>query len=263
MGDIFGDISEEEAVTVEEVIVRRRPMPDKKRTFSTLKLPNIMSIERNSFNPKAFNQAARVGYKDFNTTQNARAVKLLNPENCFRWRFKKWPAGNILTDSDGRPQYESNARLVEWEDGSKTIHIGEEAFIVSEQSIQNNLFEENSHDLHVFHGPVTKRLICTPKNLDTTSHEMLKRSQYSKYAPTSRTLLITPEEQVESKQMYELEMEQRKRQAMKERRRLEPGAEAEITAAFLEDDPPRGIGPSALDIKNQFKKTDALKKRKF
>merc|ERR1719188_1474554 len=99
----------------------------------------------NSLNP-SIAQSALEGFKEFTNTQNKAIIRLLNPENCIRWRFKKGPDGHNLTDEDGRPQYEANSRIVEWEDGSKTLYIGKESFDVSEIEDRVLLFEENSQD---------------------------------------------------------------------------------------------------------------------
>jgi len=86
---------------------------------------------------------------------------------------------------------------------------------------------------------------------------MLKSAQYTKYEPTRRSLLISPEDMIESKQMIELEMEQKRRQAQKrlaQKRLVEsPSLEDQgITAAFLEDDGEEG--PSILAVKRDLKR---------
>ena len=114
------------------------------------------------------------------------------------------------------------------------------------------LFEENSQEIHACHGFINKRLVATPRNLTSATHEMLKSAQYTKYEPTRRSLLISPEDMIESKQMIELEMEHKRRQAQK--RLVEsPSLEDQgITAAFLEDD--GGEGPSILAVKRDLKR---------
>merc|ERR1712113_212868 len=100
------------------------------------------------------------------------------------------------------------------------------------------------------------RLIATPRSLSSSTHERLKESQYRKFEPDRRSLLVKTEDPVESKQLYELEMEQKKRV---QKRSLEQG-QGELTAAFLEaddDHPPTGqdggVGPSILDVKRRAK----------
>uniref|UniRef100_A0A7S4SZM1 Leo1-like protein n=1 Tax=Alexandrium monilatum TaxID=311494 RepID=A0A7S4SZM1_9DINO len=261
--EIFGDVSDDEPEKVEDVILRRRPAPGDDREFMALRLPNVLSVEKSAFRRDSIPQALMEGYKEFTNTRGMQVVKLLNPENCIRWRFKKGPDGQNLTDEDGRPLYESNSRIVEWEDGTRTLYVGSEAFNMSEITDKVILFEENSQDIHVCHGVMTKRLVATPTSLFSATHESLKRSQFRKIEPVRRSLLLSQEEQAEAKQLYDLEMEQKKRQEARPKRAAEPGA-GEITAAFLEEDQPEaGAGPSVLDVKRQYKSQgDAAKRQK-
>lgn len=185
-------------------------------------------------------------------------TRLLNPENCIRWRFKKGPDGHNMTDEDGRPQYEANSRFVEWEDGSKTLFVGKEAFNILEIEDKVYLFEENSQDVHVCHGFVNKRLLATPQDLKSATHSMLKKSQFRTFEPNRRSLLMSQEEQDANQALQELTAEHKqkiRRDEQRQKRTLEQGAEV-MTAAFLEDDQPSGvgIGPSIMDIKQQAKR---------
>merc|ERR1712217_479521 len=98
-----------------------------------------------------------------------------------------------MGDEDGRPQYESNARIVEWEDGSRHFFIGNECFSMSEIEDKTIIFEENSQDIQVCHGKVSGRLVVTPRSLQSSSHDALKKAQFRKYQPVRRSLLLTPE----------------------------------------------------------------------
>jgi RNA polymerase-associated protein LEO1 len=255
--EIFGAMSDEEPERVEDVVLKTRPRPDEGRVFVTVRLPNVLSAEKTAFNGRNFSQAVRQGYTEQLDTQNKQTAKLLNPENCIRWRFIKDSDGQQQRDEEGRPQYASNSRRVEWEDGSRTLFVGNEAFSVSELNERLVIFEENSQDIHVCHGFVNKRLVVTPTSLASSTHEMLKSAQYNKYEPTRRSLLFSPEEMEEQKQMGELEAEQKRRQAQKRPHDPAGAGETEITAAFLEDDvagEDGGIGPSALAIKHDHKR---------
>lgn len=249
--DIFGDVSDEEPERAEEIILRRRPAPSEDRSFVSMRLPNVLSVEKTAFNAEFIPASTLDGYKEYKNTLARDGKRLLNPENCIRWRFKKGPDGHNLTDEDGRPQYESNARFVEWEDGSKTLFVGKEAFNISEIKTEVYLFEENSQDVHVCHGFVKKGYLPTPQSLESTTHAMLKKSQFRTFEPNRRSILMSQEEQDANRALQELQMEHKQRQRRDEQRQkrsLDAGAD-QITAAFLEDDQPLGAGPSLMDIK--------------
>lgn len=253
--DIFGDVSDDEPEKVEDVILRRRPVPSNDRIFWSMRLPNVLSIEKTAYSADAIPQSALEGYKEYHNIQKLKKSRLVNPENCVRWRFKKGPDGHNLTDEDGRPQYETNSRIVEWEDGSKTIYVGKESFDLTDIEDHVMLFEENSQDVHVCHGVIRTRLVATPKDLESRTHEMLKRSQFQSFELNRRSLLMSQEEQDAHQQLLEIQMDQKQRQRRDEnrhKRSLDQGPEA-LTAAFLEEDD-HGIGPSIKDIKDSAKK---------
>lgn len=255
--DIFGDVSDEEPDRVEDVILKRRPVPGEDRKFITMKLPNIMSVEKQAFNPETISSTTLDGYKEWMNTADVKKKRLLNPENCVRWRFKKGPDGHNTTDEDGRPQYESNSRFVEWEDGSKTLFVGREAFNIMEITDNTFLFEENSQDVHVCHGWSKMRYVATPLSLESKTHNELKRSQFRTFAPNRRSLLMSQEEQDANQALQQLTAEHKQRQLRDEQRQkrtIEQGQEL-MTAAFLEDDQPGGgTGPSIKDIQEAAKR---------
>ena len=45
-----------------------------------------------------------------------------------RCRFAKDEAQNLVYDDEGQPKLESNTRIVEWTDGSYSVHIGSEIY---------------------------------------------------------------------------------------------------------------------------------------
>mmetsp|Transcript_81823 Transcript_81823/g.154522 ORF Transcript_81823/g.154522 Transcript_81823/m.154522 type:complete len:383 (-) Transcript_81823:12-1160(-) len=249
--DIFGDISDEELPEkVEDVIVRNRPKPDKKSDFVTVRLPNILSFEKTPFKPyteKTLSDTLQVGFSEMDNTMDREVIKLLNPENCIRWRFQREADESIKHASNGRPLYESNARIVEWEDGSKTLHVGKESFNIAEVPDSALLFEENSRDIHVCHGEIKKRFLTTPTSLTSGTHSMLKIAQFRKYMPKARTKIIELDEAQKAldaqKKMQEIQASPAKKP------RIEGDNEKDLTTAWLEDDEPRGEGPSVKDIK--------------
>lgn len=60
----------------------------------------------------------------------------------------KWLQVCMWGEAHRRPtRYESNSRIVEWEDGTKTLFVGAEAFDITEIDDRIVLFEENSQEL--------------------------------------------------------------------------------------------------------------------
>jgi len=79
--------------------------------------------------------------------------------------------------------------------------------------------------------------VATPRDLQSATHEMLKRSQYNKFEANRRSLLMSQEEQDAHQQLLEIQADQKQKQRREEQQKqaLEEGAGG-MTRAFLEDD---------------------------
>lgn len=254
--DIFGDMSDEEMPDkTEDVVVRNRPKPDSSADFITVRLPNVLNFEKKPFRPfseKSLSESL-LGFVESQSTMNSEVIKLLNPENVIRWRFQRDNDGNIMKDPvTGGTLYESNSRIVEWEDGSKTLYVGKEAFNCAMVPDQTLLFEENSRDIHVCHGRIHQRMIATPIDLQSKTHDALKLAQFRKFMPKSRTNIMTLGDSIAF---------QKRNQALRDAEAGAPAKKPRIegdapgpTVKWLEDDDvPAGQGESVKDIKKAMK----------
>ena len=99
-------------------------LPKKGVTMHTTKLPNLLL----GINPEAFDE------ETFSAATEQQEYS--DVHNMIRWRYKRAPSQNnggpppLERDRDGSLVRESNARMVQWEDGSFTLHVGKEAFEV-------------------------------------------------------------------------------------------------------------------------------------
>ena len=82
------------------------------------KLPNLVAIQPEAFEPAQYDpDEEEEQFKGF-------------VNNMVRWRYKRDDAGIFVRDGNGKLVRESNARIVKWEDGSFTMHIGNDVFEV-------------------------------------------------------------------------------------------------------------------------------------
>ncbi|CAE8653251.1 unnamed protein product, partial [Polarella glacialis] len=124
---------------------------------------------------------------------------------------------------------------------SRTLFVGGEAFNISE--IGDRLGFE---------------LVATPRSLNSSTHEMLKRSQYRKYEPVRRSLLMAIDEGVSAeRQLQDIANEDKKRKEKKKATDMSSGGMATMSGAFLEDEEDGGEGPSVAGLKKQFKQAGA------
>jgi RNA polymerase-associated protein LEO1 len=120
-------------LTVPEVITPppTDPNNDNKTELYFTRLPNMLGIQPEVFDIDTY--SAAVEHNDY-------AV-----HDMVRWRYRRDEAGRLMRtvtvdNTDGKLQRESNTRLVEWEDGSWTLHIGKEAFEVDAVNSGGNDF---------------------------------------------------------------------------------------------------------------------------
>ena len=146
----------------------------------------------------------------------------------------------LRTNSDG--QIESNARLVEWEDGSWTMHVGSESFKVMERDEEVFIYTKHP-DAMVLDGVLKKQLIITPSSLDSRTHRIVTqktnqdRNEAAERRKTQLTALM-PTPSLEASPSAPLPRTKR--------------PAASLTADFLESDAMRTS--SVKDLKESFKR---------
>ncbi|KAL3945510.1 MAG: hypothetical protein SGBAC_000409 [Bacillariaceae sp.] len=101
----------------ENATVLNASRPDDGVTMHMTKLPNLLAIQ-----PAAFEEST---YSALDEEDLYKGVV----HNMVRWRYKKNQGGDFERDSAGGLIRESNSKLVKWEDGSYTLHIGDESFV--------------------------------------------------------------------------------------------------------------------------------------
>jgi RNA polymerase-associated protein LEO1 len=160
-------------------------------TLHVTKLPNLMGLQPQPFDPATFLPA--VEEEEFGAAMASTLV---------RWRYAKENANDdttATTTTASRPM-ESNSRMVEWEDGSWTLHIGTDSFEMdfkdhSKQGFPGfNGFLYQSHQAHVAApdgednnddpaanattvlacvAPIRSRFTVHPSSLQSTAHQSL------------------------------------------------------------------------------------------
>lgn len=89
-----------------------------------VKLPNFLSIDTREYDPMFYEDEID---EDEQLDNEGRAKMKLKVENTIRWRRVK--------DSDGNEINQTNARVVEWSDGTMSLYLGSEIFDLDEKSI--------------------------------------------------------------------------------------------------------------------------------
>lgn len=179
--------------------VRPPRLPGSGTKMVVFRLPNTISVDHRAFNPSTFDPADTSVYRENQGIYGRSDIKLRGAENCIRWRFKRDANGAIEYDEDGHPKQESNARVVEWSDGSKQLFIGNNPYDLGFSHDPVHLFESsnNAGDLHVSFGVVQEKLQAYPTHVESSVHERLKNAQFNKVQKHVRTRIEQPRERGE------------------------------------------------------------------
>ena len=159
------------------------------------------------------------------------------------------------TAEDG--SVESNARLIEWEDGSWTLAVGNEHFRVFERKEEVHLFD-NQENIYVSVGQVHTQFNVIPGSLESRTHRhVVEQSAVSRKLNESRKVTLAHGLASATGTMSTIAVNMDAMPVAKpaDQRRARASGQS-LTADFLEE----GFG-SVRDIKNRFKKGQQPSKR--
>ncbi|CAI5745345.1 unnamed protein product [Peronospora destructor] len=126
-------------------------------------------------------------------TKEAIRAEMDNPSdetlyrNYVRWRYKRDPAtGRVLLDETTKlPLRESNAKLVQWEDGTFSMFVGKEALTLSRQKLTNSFLFVNEmasqESVLECHARLNEKFTIRPMTTASKSHKSLTMSMRAKH----------------------------------------------------------------------------------
>ena len=98
--------------------------------MALVRLPRVVTVARQAFDPETFDAAEEDRWL-------ASIDKAAAREAVVRFRHRRDPeSGEPVLDTEGKPQRESNSRVVQWSDGSLTLHVGSETFSLRRAAAQ-------------------------------------------------------------------------------------------------------------------------------
>lgn len=168
--NLFGEASSGGSDTGEEVSAEPKVARVKATTLarharshrtsyvSSMRVPTFMSIDPHPFSSRSF-------LEKFNKDQP------LQNENALRWRYAR--------GSDGHVARRSNARIVEWSDGSRTLQLGGEQFElhVSKQPNPDFLCENyGEQGVLQTRAVIHQTLRIIPTSIQSDTHRLLALS---------------------------------------------------------------------------------------
>ncbi|KII74212.1 RNA polymerase-associated protein LEO1 [Thelohanellus kitauei] len=126
------------------------------------KLPNFVSVDPSPFDPSTYEAEP---FQDEFTDEEGRVRLKLKMENTIRSR--------LITDENGEEVRESNSRVIEWSDGSMTLHVGSEIFDIIKSplpDLQTQIYVKQGQML-VCHGLIDEKLGFKPHSIASETHK--------------------------------------------------------------------------------------------
>ncbi|KAK4486688.1 hypothetical protein RD792_006748 [Penstemon davidsonii] len=199
-----------------------------------IKVSNIMGVD-----PKPFDQHTYVE-EDFYVTDESGSKKRIRLENnVVRWRKVKNRNGTSI---------ESNARFVEWSDGSLQLLIGNEVLDISKQDAQHehaHLFLRHGKGILQSQGRILTKMRFMPSSLTSNSHRLLTAlvdSRHKKVYKVKNCITdIDPEREKEQKEkaasqsIRASQLLSRKKEKVSRKYTQPIRRERQLSPGFLED----------------------------
>lgn len=155
-----------------------RPNLGSKRYY--VRLPNFLSIGTHEYHPDHYDDEID---DDELRDAEGRAKLKLRVENTIRWRR--------TPKDDGTEQVESNAKIVEWSDGTMSLYLGSEIFDINEKSFgeHSHLFASMGSGLQaqdIFHSKLSIR----PNSTESFTHRKLTLSLADRSQKTQKIRML-------------------------------------------------------------------------
>jgi len=232
--------SERKAAPPLDLKLPRLPRPSPTSDLMISKLPNIVGLKAVPFDETRHDQAAE--QEEFQLTTN-----------IMRWRFKRDRNGNLILDENGKPERETNTRLVKWSDGSLQLFVGDEVFDVVTQPLPNSYIfahqkPEGGSTCLECQAIVPTRMVVRPTSLQSQAHRNLTlavRDRNRRVAKLKRhNLAVNPEKlkEMRAKTTEDLIKKEARRQHDYKRK----GGAPKMDAAYLEGGNYEGVSIKAL-----------------
>ncbi|CDR43158.1 CYFA0S11e00870g1_1 [Cyberlindnera fabianii] len=203
-------------------IVRHPPKFDNKDgDIFTARVPKFLKVD-----PTRFDGTEYLKHLEQISGQTSEQAELrrLQDENTIRWRFTKQSNESLTA--------ESNAQIVEWEDGSFSLKLGDEYFDVLQSGLKDTYLVTTDDDIkkgeeqvtvpYVSDGAVNKTMKFVPTSTNSAIHKKLTTAIRSRQQTkaTTQSVFVDIDPALEAKRL-EKEQEDRLREKRRQQLRLE------------------------------------------
>lgn len=193
-----------------------------------LKLPNFLSIDTHEYDPATYEDEID---EDEIKDNEGRARMKLKVENTIRWRTAQ--------DEDGNDYKQSNAKFIEWSDGSISLYLGSEILDITEKSMgeYSHLFIKQGSGLQG-QAIFNTKLSIRPDSTESFTHKKLTLSIADRSLKTQKIKMLNNLGADPEARLGELSKEEdaSMRRELKQRRIQERAQTRGPSSSYLEPD---------------------------
>lgn len=160
---------EEEQITTTKVSISRHPVSGKSNKALIFNVPRFLSVDAVPFNPNSIDddeENENNGSDDESVTKTKR-FKALKLANTIRWRYAK--------TIDGKVYKQSNASIIEWDNGSLSLKLGNEILDLYDKKCESIIgIKDDEQDIIITNGiNITKAVDIRPVSTKSMAHRSL------------------------------------------------------------------------------------------
>ncbi|GMM41515.1 hypothetical protein FOG48_01265 [Hanseniaspora uvarum] len=191
------------------------------------RLPPFLKIDTKNFDPQQFLQSFNDRVNDPDLDVNDKINMSLFDESTMRWRYTKDPKTGVITK-------ESNATIVEWEDGSMSLKIGDEYCDIIRNELECSLMVKTYQRANLLQttgnaGIIKEKCMFVPSTMKSNLHKRLakavqaqSRKENDKMGPKTVYIKNDPARELEElERQQDAIARQRRRDLLKEEKRKE------------------------------------------
>lgn len=206
---------------------------DENKTMQS-RLPPFLKVDSKNFDPQQFLQRFNERLNDPNLDTSDKINMSLFDESTIRWRYTKDPKTGLITK-------ESNATIVEWEDGSLSLKIGDEYCDIIRNELECTLLVKTYPRANLLQtignaGIVKEKCMFVPATMKSNLHKRLAKAVQAQTSKENekmgpRTVYIRHDPALE---LQEIERQQdaiaraKRREELKELKRKEKEFERQM-----------------------------------
>lgn len=175
-------------------------------------LPRFLYVDPTPFTPNVFEQQVKDFLKttqsddvDSSSLKSSIQFKKLQLANTIRWRYAK--------DSNNQLYKQSNSNIVEWEDGSMSLKLGNDYFDIKLKNNDDNLlaFKNNNNQTLMSFKNLNKSVQILPPSMKSRAHlilaNTLTKNMKLKKSKTINTIVTNEDPELKAKEVTRVQKE--------------------------------------------------------